>query len=94
MARSPHRCPLSYGGSSADVIQLPDMAVRRFSRYSSLLLGLSKLYLEGKPRNRNSLEHYIPKMEHLQFRLHFRENIDCHSQALSPAYVSVLLFKQ
>jgi hypothetical protein len=25
MARSPHRCPLSYGGSSADVIQLPDM---------------------------------------------------------------------
>ena len=26
MARSPHRFPLSYGGSSADVIQLPDMA--------------------------------------------------------------------
>ena len=28
------------------------------------LFGLSKLYLEGKPRNRNSLEHCIPKMEH------------------------------
>lgn len=25
MARSPYRCPLSYGGSSADVIQLPDI---------------------------------------------------------------------
>jgi hypothetical protein len=37
MARSPHRCPLSYGGSSADVIQLPDMAVWRFPRYSKPL---------------------------------------------------------
>ena len=40
MARSPHRCPLFYGGSSADVIQLPDMAVWRFSRYSSRYLRL------------------------------------------------------
>ena len=40
MARSPHRCPLSYGGSSADVIQLPDMAEWRFSRYSSRYLQL------------------------------------------------------
>ncbi len=34
MARSPHRRPLSYGGSSADVIQLPNMAEWRFSRYN------------------------------------------------------------
>ena len=38
MARSPHRCPLFYGGSSADVIQLPDMAVWRVSRYRRLLV--------------------------------------------------------
>jgi len=36
----------------------------------------------------------MPKMEHLQFCLQFRENIDCHSQALSSAYVSVFLSKQ
>ena len=38
MARSPHRCPLSYGGSSADVIQLPDMAEWRFSRYNQAVI--------------------------------------------------------
>ena len=48
MARSPHRCPLSYGGSSADVIQLPDMADGVFQGTISLLFGLSKLYLEVK----------------------------------------------
>ena len=48
MARSPHRCPLSYGGSSADVIQLPDMAEWRFSRYVSHLFDLSKVYLTVK----------------------------------------------
>ena len=38
MARSPHRCPPSYRGSSADVIQLPDMAeCRHFSRYSAAI---------------------------------------------------------
>ena len=40
MARSPHRCPLSYGGSSADVIQLPNMAEWRFSRYNHRYLRL------------------------------------------------------
>ena len=41
MARSPHRRPLSYGGSSADVIQLPDMAKRHFSKSNTrqLVLG-------------------------------------------------------
>lgn len=48
MARSPHRCPLFYGGSSADVIQLPDIAVWRFSRYVSHLFDLSKVYLTVK----------------------------------------------
>ena len=43
MARSPHRCPPSYGGSSADVIQLPDMAEWRFSRYNKPLGWLEKI---------------------------------------------------
>ena len=43
MARSPHRCPLFYGGSSADVIQLPDMAEWRFSRYNKPLGWLEKI---------------------------------------------------
>ena len=38
MARSPHRCPLFYGGSSADVIQLPGIAVWRFSRYNQAVI--------------------------------------------------------
>jgi len=33
-------------------------------------------------------------MERLQFRFQFREDIDCHSQALFSTYVSVSLFKQ
>lgn len=46
MARSPHRCPLSWGGPSAEVIQLPDMAgvVPLFSRFiKAVFFGLSKL---------------------------------------------------
>ena len=39
MARSPHRCPLSYGGSSADVIQLPDMAGWRFSKSKGMKIS-------------------------------------------------------
>ena len=39
MARSPHRCPLSYGGSSADVIQLPDMVGWRFSKSKGMKIS-------------------------------------------------------
>lgn len=46
MARSPHRCPLSYGGSSADVIQLPDIAVRRFQGTVAKRIGLIVVYLD------------------------------------------------
>lgn len=60
MARSPHRCPLSYGGSSADVIQLPDMAVWRFSKSKGdIHISLPFIRIRvGELRKNLSLHHF------------------------------------